>query len=144
MIAFTLQAMKNLIVSICLVVGTTNLVLAQPTVTDSEIAKAMLGKKTYEIGKVLTELGVWFHFHFQEDKIDKGEEKYPKIYSIANSEGHAKVYIVRNTVDQTVYEVMINFRHDDRSQVTDLEKISTPDEYHVGTYSTDVIYRLKQ
>jgi putative heme degradation protein len=118
--------------------------VAQPPITDSDITKALLGKKTYEVSGALKDLGVWFHFHFMENRVDKGEEKYPKIYSIADSHGHAKVYLLRNTADQVIYEVMINFRHDDQAQVMDLEKISTPDEYHVGTYSTDVIYRLKK
>lgn len=117
--------------------------MAQTKATDHDIVKALLGQNIYAINPALDKLGIWYSFHFKDNKNVKGEEVRPKIYSIANSEGRTKVYIIRFTKELSVNEIIINYRHDDRNQVEDLKRMPTADEFHVGTYSTDLVYRLK-
>lgn len=43
-----------------------------------------------------------------------------------------------------VNEIIINFRHDSREQVEASLKITDADDYHVGNYSTDLVFKLKK
>lgn len=113
--------------------------------TDEEIVRGLLGKNLYKANHILDSLGVWYYHHFHENKIVSGQETRPKIYSISNGEGSVKVYIFKVHPDKKyIDEITINFRHDSKEQVEDLKKMWTPDEYHVGTYSTDLTFKIRR
>lgn len=126
-----------------ILIASNSVAQSRSKVTDHDVVKALLGVNLYSINSTLDKLGVWYHFHFKDDKSSKGEDYKPRIYSISNSDEHTKVFIIRYSRELVVDEVMINFRHDDRTQVEDMKRMPAPTEFHVGTYSTDLVYRLK-
>lgn len=108
-------------------------------VTDSDIVKALLGKNFFEIPTKLDSLGVWYHIHMPENiKEDK------KVYSISDSKGSVKVYTFKLYDGKIIEEIIINFRHDSREQVEDATKVVGQSGYHVGHYSTDIVFTWKK
>jgi len=110
-------------------------------ITDSHISHAILGRYHYEIPKILDSLGVWNHAHLVE-KVEKSK----RWYSIADGNGVVKVFKF-NLISESgfiVEEVIVNYRHDSREQIEAMNKISDADNLHVGTYSTDLVFRLKK
>ena len=63
-------------------------------VTDSDIVKAVLGKSFYSLNKTLDSLGVWYYHNFHQNKSVSGQDTKAKIYSISNSLGTVKVYMI--------------------------------------------------
>lgn len=114
---------------------------AQKTVRDIDIVNALLGKSYYKMNATLDSLGVWYAFHILRSDV-KGFQA-DKVYSIANSQGSVKVYIIEMNDEKRIREVMINFRHDSREQVEDAKAMPPPDSYKNGYYSTDMVYRWK-
>ncbi|HEY5746217.1 MAG TPA: hypothetical protein VIU12_09095 [Chryseolinea sp.] len=113
--------------------------------TDTEIVHAILGKNYYRANNILDSLGVWYYYHFHENTSTTGKEIKPKPYSIANGSGVVKVFILDiHPTRKFVQKITINYRHDSKEQVEDLKKISSADDYHVGTYSTDVTFKRKE
>jgi hypothetical protein len=108
-------------------------------VTDSDIVKSLLGKNFYEITTKLDSLGVWYHMHLPED-IKEGQ----KVCSISDSKGSVKVYTFKLYNGKTIDEIKINFRHDSREQVEDAMKIEGQSAFHVGHYSTDIVFQWKK
>ncbi len=115
----------------------------QNTVKDMDIVNALLGKSYYKMHPTLDSLGVWYTYHKFESGIKGYEPEKDRVYSIANSDGTAKVWILELTEQKIIREIMINFRHDDKEQVEDSKKMAKPAEYKNGYYSTDMVYRWK-
>jgi len=114
-------------------------------VTDNDIVKAILGKSFYNLDKTLDSLGIWYYHNFHENKTVSGQDTKAKIYSISNSFGTVKVYMIHlHPEKKYITEVVINFRHDDRHQIEELAKMSPASDYHVGTYSTDLSYKNRK
>ncbi len=113
-------------------------------VTDNDIVKSLLGKSYFNVNPILDKLGVWYHYNFQPNTSASGDDLKPKIYSISNSAGSVKVYILNLDKERLIEEIVINFRHDSKEQVEDIAKMKSPTDYHVGTYSTDIIYKLEK
>lgn len=106
-------------------------------VTDTEIVNSVLGKEYYEVNPVLDSLGVWYHAHYPE-KI----KSYVKVYSIADGEGTVKLFTLKLN-EMKVIEIVINYRHDSMEQVEDMSKLKNQSSFHVGKYSTDMVFKLK-
>ncbi len=106
-------------------------------ITDTDIVNSLLGKKFYEINPQLDSLGVWYHTHFPE----KIKENI-KVYSIADGDGTVKLFKIKIQLN-IIYEIVINYRHDSREQIEDAEKIKNASSFHVGTYSTDMVFKLE-
>lgn len=116
-------------------------------VTDSDIIKSILGKTYYQVNKTLDSLGVWYHLHIPT----LGGQSQPedvktdaKFYSISDSKGSVKVYILKLDKEKRINEIVINFRHDSREQIEDAMSIRGQTDFHVGTYSTDVWFKRKK
>lgn len=115
-------------------------------VTDNDIVKSILGQEYFNVNHILDSLGVWYHMHLPE--VIKPNEK---VYSISNSKGSVKLYILKHTFGnlnnedgKIIEEITINFRHDSREQIEDIKNMLDVSVYHVGKYSTDIVYRLKK
>lgn len=130
--------MKKLII-LCLLL-LINL-LARAQATNSEIAHAVIGRYFYEIPKILDSLNVWHHAH-QVEKVAKSV----RWYSIQDGQKVVSVYKFNLNSDAgyIVNEIIINFRHDSREQVEASLKITDADDYHVGNYATDLVFKLKK
>jgi hypothetical protein len=108
-------------------------------VTDSDIVKSLLGKNFFTITTKLDSLGVWYHMHLPEDiKEDQ------KVCSISDSKGSVKVYTFKLYNGKIVEEIKINFRHDSREQVEDAMNVEGSSGFHVGHYSTDIVFIWKK
>jgi len=112
-------------------------------VSDNDIVKSLLGQEYFNVNHILDSLGVWYHMHLPE--VNKPNEK---VYSISNSKGSVKLYIlkhsfgnVNNENGKIIEEITINFRHDSREQIEDLMNMTNISIYHVGKYSTDIVYK---
>lgn len=106
-------------------------------VTDTDIVNSILGKQYYEVNPKLDSLGVWYHAHYP-DKI----KSYLKVYSIADEDGTVKLFTL-NLEENVITEIVINYRHDNKEQIEDLVKIKSQTSFHVGKYSTDMVFHLK-
>jgi len=116
-------------------------------VTDNDIVNSLLGRKHFEVNQILDSLGVWYHLHLPQKvgTIEVEEVKSnAKFYSISDSKGSVKVYILKLKKEMWIEEIVINFRHDSKEQVEDITKIVNPSNYHIGTYSTDITFRRKR
>ena len=116
-------------------------------VTDNDIVNALLGRKHYEVNQILDSLGVWYHLHIPQKvgTIDVEEIKSSaKFYSISDSKGSVKVYILKLRKETWVDEIVINYRHDNRQSVEDITRVVNPSNLHVGTYSTDITFKRKK
>ncbi len=114
-------------------------------VSDNDIIKSIMGKSFFNLNKTLDSLGVWYHHNFHENKSVSGQETKAKIFSISNSNGVVKVYMIHlHPEKKHITEIVVNFRHDSRPHIEDLIKMAPANEYHVGTYSTDLTYKLKR
>jgi hypothetical protein len=115
-------------------------------VTDSDIVKASIGRNYNELHKVLDSLKVWYAMH-QDNDLEKGERGVvdrKKVYSVSDGKGTVKVYIfILDKVTQVIDEIVINFRHDNRQHVEDSRQIRNPSDFHVGLYSTDIVFKKK-
>lgn len=108
-------------------------------VTDSEIARSLLGKAEYQVNPILDSLGVWYARHVVES-----EERLSRVFSIADGDGTVKVWTLKlNKSGSRFDKVVINYRHDDREQVEDRNKVTGSSGLHVGKYSTDIHFSLK-
>ena len=112
--------------------------------SDNDIVKMILGEKFVNVPNKLKENGVWYFYHFRNTQTVSGEDNKDKFFSIENGDKRTKVWILEYNKENIVTEVKINCRHDDRGQVEDIQKMKDFDGFHVGIYSTDVIYRWKK
>jgi hypothetical protein len=115
--------------------------------TDQDIVKLTLGKKYGNLHKTLDSLGVWYALHLDNDKYKeaRGVKDFKKMYSIADGKGTVKVWaIILNENTNIVIEEVINYRHDSRQQVEDSRRIKDFTAFHVGLYSTDIVFQLKK
>ena len=133
-----LKPMKKITIALFIVISSLSL---KAQATDSVIVHAVLGRYYYEIPKILDSLKVWHHAHLVE-KVAKSV----RWYSIEDANKAVKVYKFNLTSEAgyVVNEVVINYRHDSREQVEASLKITDADDYHVGTYSTDLVFKLKK
>lgn len=106
-------------------------------VTDDIIVNSLLGKKYFEVNAKLDSLDVWYHAHYPE----KIKENI-KVYSIADGDGTVKLFTLKLD-DGIIDEIVINYRHDDREQVEDASSVKSQTGFHVGKYSTDMVFTLK-
>ena len=106
-------------------------------VTDNDIVNSILGKQYYEVNTKLDSLGIWYHAHYPENI-----KSFVKVYSIADSEGTVKLFTL-NLDENTIEEIVINYRHDSREQIEDLMKLTSQSSFHVGKYSTDMVFLKK-
>lgn len=128
-----------LYVGVLLTVG----ISAEGQQMDETVVKSLLGRNFYSANNILDSLGVWYYHHFHENKSVSGQETKAKIYSI-EAGGAVKVYMIHlHPVQKHITEIVVNFRHDDKRQVEAMRKMPTPTEWHIGTYSTDMEYRLR-
>jgi hypothetical protein len=55
------------------------------------------------------------------------------------------VWVIHYNKEMVINEIVINFRHDDRKQVEDLQKVAAmASDHHIGTYSTDIVLKWKK
>lgn len=135
--------MKHVILILTLVV--THFSYGQ--VTDQDIVKLTLGKKYGNLHKTLDSLGVWYALHLDNDKYKeaRGVKDFKKMYSIADGKGTVKVWaVILNENTNIVIEEVINYRHDSRDQVEDARRMKDFTAFHVGLYSTDIVFQLKK
>lgn len=119
--------------------------LAASAQTDIEIVNALLGQPYAQANAILAKMGVVYHYHYKDTKNAAGEDPRPKVYSIQNNEKITKVWILHYDKAVIVDEIVINFRHDDMRQVDDSQRLATvASEFHVGTYSTDLVFKKKK
>lgn len=112
--------------------------------TDVEISNALIGQPYAQCNAILSNLKVWYHYHFRDTKNADGNDLKPKFYSIENGDKVTKVWILKYNKEKVIDEIIINFRHDDRRQVEDAQMMAPlVFDYHVGTYSTDIVIRSK-
>ena len=113
--------------------------------SDIEIAKSLLGQPYGQANAILSKMHVWYHYHFRETKSASGDDTKPKFYSIQNGDKVTKVWIIKYDKEKIIDEITVNFRHDDRGQVEDAQKVAVlADDFHIGVYSTDIIFRWKR
>jgi hypothetical protein len=116
-------------------------------ITHEDIAKSLLNKYETEIYSTLDALGVWYKFH--KSITVQFEHKY--IFSIENSMKSVKVYVLKTDFDTSIKRserflprkieyVIINFNHDNKEDLKELDEINNAAEIKIGKYSTDVIY----
>jgi len=110
---------------------------AQEQVTDTEIAKSLLGQPYYQVNTILDSLNVYYVEH-----LPNGLKSDKRVYSIANSNDDVKVYrLFLSDVSKKIIKIVINFRHDDINHLKDLSTVFGASDFHVGTYSTDVTFK---
>ena len=107
-------------------------------VTDTDIVNSILGKKYYEVNPKLDSLGVWYHAHIQ----DKFKEEI-RVYSISDGDGTVKLFVLKIYFG-IIKEIIINYRHDSREQIEDAMKITKQTGFHIGKYSTDMVFKYKK
>lgn len=129
--------MKKQLFTIVLLVFTQLTFLGQ--VTDTDIVNSLLGKKYFEVNSKLDSLGVWYHNHLQEKFKDD-----VRIYSIADGDGTVKLFTLKVNQGGMITEIVINYRHDSREQIEDAMKITTQTDFHIGKYSTDMVFKYKK
>ncbi|MEJ7646788.1 MAG: hypothetical protein WKF87_19485 [Chryseolinea sp.] len=106
-------------------------------------ASPLLGQKYTMAGPLLQKMGIWFHLHYRDTAL-RGDDTKPKFYSIEIGDKVTKVWILKYNKDKIVDEIRIKFRHDDRRQVEDAQKVAlSADDYHIGLYSTDIILNVR-
>ena len=117
-----------------------NSYLTKSQVTDSQIAKSLLGNYHYKVNSILDSLKIWYHVHIVESA-----SKEVRWASIADGKGVVKVFrlLLDKNQNYIIKEVVINYRHDSREQVEGAKKVADANRVHVGTYSTDIFFELK-
>lgn len=133
--------MKKLL--ILLAIGTSGILLQAQDVTD--IGRALLGKRIFEINSALDSLDIWYYKHNQHN-IDKENI----VLTVEDLNGVS--YFVKAKLDVKSYDFMnsvigfvtINFSHENSKQIKALNKLTGYDDFHVGIRSTDVSYKLKK
>lgn len=115
-------------------------------VTISDIVKLSLGRSINKLHPTLDSLGVWYHMHFDknQNKSSNAGQDLKRIYSISDSKGSVKVYAFKLDTKNIIEEIIINFRHDSREHVEDAGKIKTQTSFHVGQYSTDMVFTRRK
>lgn len=112
--------------------------------TDVEISNSLIHQPYAQCNAILSKMGVWYHYHYRDTKNADGNDVKPKFYSIENGNKSTKVWIIKYNKEKIIDEIIINFRHDDRRQVEDAQRLAPlVFDYHVGTYSTDIVIRSK-
>lgn len=107
-------------------------------VTDNDIVNSIIGKHFYEVNSKLDSLDVWYCPHYPESI-----KSYQKVFSIADGKGSVKLFTL--SLDETIIdEITINYRHDSREQCEDFLKITDQSSFHVGKYSSDMVFKLKK
>jgi len=96
-------------------------------VTDSQIAKALLGRKHGEQEAVLDSLGVWYYNHGLN-------------ISIADGNRTVKIFTIKMDDEFIIDQVIINYSHDNIEQLEDLKSAIDYSKKHIGTYSTDIFF----
>jgi len=124
-------------------IKTANLTLAlivltsfsEAQVSDINIVNKLLGKNYLEISQTLDTLGVWYYYHGDEN-----------CSLTIETNGIAKCfyfhYYYTNQNFGKIYKIVINYRHDSRSQIEELKKIKKLGNVEVGKFSTDVVFKL--
>ena len=137
--------MKSLLFSIIILATILGSKLeAKCQVTDNIIVKSLLDKNVYDANRVLDSLSVWYHQHVLDNpNPQKHLDIRSKVYSISDSKGSVKVYFLKWNENKIIDEVVINFRHDSKEQVEDAGNMIGSSDYHVGYYSTDIVYKSK-
>lgn len=133
--------MKKLLILIAIIIS--GIMVRAQNVTD--IGRALLGKRIFEVGPALDSLGIW-HYKHNQHNIDKESI----VLTVEDENGVS--YFVKAKLDVKAYDFMnsdinsiiVNFGHDNSNQIKALNKLSGYDEFHVGIRSTDVIYNLKK
>ena len=114
---------------------------ANAQVSTSDIVQASIGRSYFDLHKTLDTLGVWYYMHLDVDKVSSGKHDLKKIYSIEDGHKSTKVYSFKLNTNNIIDEVIVNFRHDVRQHVEEISKITTYSDFHVGIWSTDMIFR---
>jgi hypothetical protein len=117
---------------------------AYSQVTDTDIVKAILGKNYVEVNNSLDRLGVWYHMHMDFSKLKSAKGDMKRVYSIANGKEDVKVWALKLTSNNIVDEIVINFRHDSRADVEAIGTVSGQSDFHVGVFSTDIVFKRKK
>lgn len=113
--------------------------------SDVDIVKALLGQPYGQANAILAKMKVWFQYHYRDTKNVDGEDNKAKFYSIENDMKRTKVWTIYYNKEQIIDEIIINYRHDDRSQVEDCQAMRAyTSEGHTGRYSTDLVFKLKK
>ncbi|MDP2722196.1 MAG: hypothetical protein Q8O72_05525 [Bacteroidales bacterium] len=107
-------------------------------VTDNDIVKSIIGKHFYEINSKLDSLGVWYCPHYPENI-----SELQKVFSIADRKGSVKLFTL-SLFETIIDEITINYRHDSREQCEDFLKITGQTSFHVGKYSSDMVFKRKK
>jgi putative heme degradation protein len=118
---------------------------AHSQVRDSDIVKATLGKDFHRLHPTMDSLKVWYHMHIDNNKANKnkGIADFKRIYSIEDGKGVVKVYAFKLDEQSKIEEIIINYRHDVKEHVEDAKKVKTQTSFHVGQYSTDLVFTRK-
>jgi hypothetical protein len=133
--------MRSTIVALLIVVATTS----NAQVTDSQIVNTLLGVNYSKVHPTLDSLGVWYHSHLIDNKVAQGYiDRKPKVYSVENETGSIKVYFLKLNAAGVIDEIVINFSHDNKQHVEEILKMRQPTDFHVGYYSTDVVYKFRK
>jgi hypothetical protein len=106
-----------------------------------------LGRKYNELHEKLDSLGVWYAMHVDNDKYKsaRGVVDYKKVYSVSDGKGSVKVWaIILDEKTSIIKEIVINYRHDSKEQVTDSRNLKGYSDFHVGLYSSDFVFQLKK
>lgn len=128
-----------------LVIVTLTFAVPASAQTDIEIVNALLGQPYAKANAILSRMGVWYHHHYKNTRNATGEDSKAKFYSIENSDKVTKVWIIHFDKDMVMNEIVINFRHDDKRQVEDSQKLAVlAADHHIGTYSTDLVFKSKK
>lgn len=113
--------------------------------TDIEITNALLGQPYAQANAILSKMKVWYHHHYKDTRNVAGEDTKAKFYSIEDGDGVTKVWAIHYDKAMVINEIVINYRHDDKRQVESLQKVAAmASDHHIGTYSTDLVFKLKR
>jgi hypothetical protein len=114
-------------------------------VTDIDVVRSLLGKSYYKTHPTLDSLGLWYSLHILKNITpSKYDDPRSKVYSISDGKGSVKVYFLKLDESKMIDEIVINFKHDSKEQVEDSKKITNASDYHVGYYSTDIVFKRKK
>jgi hypothetical protein len=113
-------------------------------VNDNDIVQATIGRSYFRMHKTLDSLRVWYHLHMDVEKIAIGKGDPKKVYSISDGKGNVKVYSVKLNSNNIIDEIIINFRHDKKEDVLLISSMNDHAGFHVGIFSTDIVFKRRK
>jgi len=111
-------------------------IVSYAQITDVETASILIGKKMYDVAPILDTAVIYYKIHYPESP-----KVLQKVISVAINDNSVKIYKLHfDKKTGIINKVTVNYRHDNIYHLRDLQELKEI-EFHVGTYSTDVVIK---